>query len=116
MDKQTVIEGLAALAHETRLDVFRMLVQAGPEGLPAGLMAERLEIPPQTLSFHLKELARAGLVQNRREGRSIIYQPDFGRIGAVTGYLMENCCGGRCDLSAMAESAMTPPLIKEKAS
>jgi DNA-binding transcriptional ArsR family regulator len=94
MEKRTVVEGLAALAHETRLDVFRMLVQAGPGGLPAGAMADKLGIPPQTLSFHLKELSRAGLVENRREGRSIIYQPDYDRIGGITGYLMENCCGG----------------------
>ena len=111
MEKQTVIEGLAALAHETRLDVFRLLVQGGPDGVPAGILAEKLAVPPQTLSFHLKELARAGLVISRREGRSIIYQPDYSQISAVVGYLTENCCGGACDAPTI-----TTQIIKEKAS
>lgn len=114
MEKQTVIEGLAALAHETRLDVFRLLVQAGPAGLPAGALAENLAIPPQTLSFHLKELNRAGLIASHREGRSIIYQPDFGQIGALTGYLMENCCGGARNLPRKKHTALTTRIIKEK--
>ena len=110
MEKQTIIEGLTALAHETRLDVFRLLVQAGPSGLPAGELAEELSIPPQTLSFHLKELSRAGLVAGERNGRSIVYRPSFDRIGGLVGYLMENCCGGACDAPSVTRS-----LIKENA-
>lgn len=96
MEKQAVISALAALAHETRLDVFRLLVRAGPEGMHAGAVAEALGIPPATLSFHLKELRNAGLVVAEREGRSIRYAPDFGSMAALVGYLGENCCRGSC--------------------
>lgn len=92
MEKQVVIAALAALAHETRLDVFRRLVQAGPAGLPAGALSSRLAIAPATLSFHLKELRNAGLVTSERRGRSIRYAPDFSVITDVVGYLGENCC------------------------
>jgi DNA-binding transcriptional ArsR family regulator len=94
MEKQDVIAALAALAHETRLDLFRLLVQAAPEGLPAGAAAEALGIPPATLSFHLKELRNAGLVTAEREGRSIRYAPDFASMAALVAYLGENCCAG----------------------
>jgi DNA-binding transcriptional ArsR family regulator len=98
MEKQNAIAALAALAHETRLDVFRLLVQAGPEGLAAGAVAEALDVPPATLSFHLKELRNAGLVVAERDGRSIRYAPDFASMSALVGYLGENCCaGGSCD-------------------
>jgi len=97
MEKQNAIAALAALAHETRLDVFRLLVRAGPDGLSAGAVAEALGIPPATLSFHLKELRNAGLLAARREGRSIRYAPDFDCMAALVGYLGENCCqGGPC--------------------
>jgi DNA-binding transcriptional ArsR family regulator len=97
MEKQAAISGLAALAHESRLDVFRLLVQAGPEGLAAGRLAECLSLAPATLSFHLKELKGAGLVCCERDGRSRIYRPDFEAIGGLLGYLTENCCAGdRC--------------------
>lgn len=94
MEKQDVITALAALAQETRLDLFRLLVQAGPEGLPAGAIADALGVPSATLSFHLKELKNAGVVGCRREGRSLIYSPDFGAMSALLGYLTENCCAG----------------------
>ena len=99
MEKKDVISALAALAQETRLDVFRRLVQAGPSGLAAGEVAEELGVPPATLSFHLKELRNAQLVTGTREGRSIRYAPDFDVIAAVVGYLGENCCrdAGCCD-------------------
>lgn len=99
MEKQDVISALAALAQETRLDIFRRLVQAGPAGLPAGEVAVELDVPPATLSFHLKELRNAQLVTSTREGRSIRYAPDFDVISAVVGYLGENCCrdDGCCD-------------------
>ncbi|MBW2316605.1 MAG: helix-turn-helix transcriptional regulator [Deltaproteobacteria bacterium] len=98
MEKQDVITALAALAHETRLDVFRLLVQAGPQGMAAGVLAEALDTPPATLSFHLKELRNARLLVPERDGRSIRYAPDFASMAALMGYLGENCCaGGSCD-------------------
>jgi DNA-binding transcriptional ArsR family regulator len=92
MEKQNAIGALAALAQETRLDVFRLLVRHGAEGLAAGAIAEALGVPPATLSFHLKELRGAGVVRCRREGRSLIYAPDFGAMSALIDYLTETCC------------------------
>lgn len=92
MEKQDVIAALAALAHETRLEVFRRLVRAGPPGLPAGRLAAELAVPPATLSFHLKELRSARLVSSEREGRVVRYAPDFAVIAEVVDYLGENCC------------------------
>ena len=94
MEKQNVIAALAALAQETRLDVFRLLVQAGPEGLPAGEVGAALGIPSATLSFHLKELKSAGLIGVERAGRSRIYRPDFAAVNELLGFLTENCCRG----------------------
>jgi len=94
MEKQAVISALAALAQETRLDIFRLLVRAGPEGLPAGAIAEALEIPSATLSFHLKELKNAGLALCQRAGRSLIYSPDYAAVEGMVGFLTENCCQG----------------------
>ena len=94
LEKQDAIAALAALAQETRLDVFRLLVRAGPNGLAAGAVAEALAIPAATLSFHLKELKSAGLVRARREGRSLIYAPDFAAMNALVGFLTESCCQG----------------------
>jgi ArsR family transcriptional regulator len=94
MEKQDVLAALAALAQETRLDAFRLLVQAGPEGLAAGAIAEQLGVPTPTLSFHLKELRNAGIVTCRREGRSLLYGPDFGAMEALVGFLSRNCCQG----------------------
>lgn len=89
------IEALSALAQETRLQVHRLLVEAGPEGLPAGRIGEELDLPPATLSFHLAQLARAGLARSRQDGRFVIYSADFRNMNALVGYLTENCCGGR---------------------
>jgi DNA-binding transcriptional ArsR family regulator len=94
MEKQDALAALAAIAQETRLDVFRRLVQAGPDGLAAGALAEAMEIPGATLSFHLKELKGAGVVQCRREGRSLIYSPAFDAMNALLGFLTQNCCEG----------------------
>ena len=94
MEKQVAISALAALAQETRLDVFRLLVQAGPEGLPAGAVGEALGIPSATLSFHLKELKSSGLVRCERDGRSRIYSPDLSAINELIGFLTANCCRG----------------------
>jgi DNA-binding transcriptional ArsR family regulator len=93
MDAKQIIAALGALAHETRLEVFRMLVERGPDGLPAGAMSERLGLPPSSLTFHLQQLAAAGLVTQRRVGRQVIYATDFDAMNRVVGYLTENCCG-----------------------
>jgi ArsR family transcriptional regulator len=107
MEKSGAIAALAALAQESRLDVFRLLVQAGAEGLPAGKIGERLDLPSATLSFHLNQLRHAGLVTFRREGRSLIYAAEYAAINGLLVYLTENCCqgdasscgGGVCDSS-----------------
>ncbi|VVE00473.1 transcriptional regulator [Pandoraea eparura] len=94
METNNALEALAALAHSVRLMVFRLLMQAGPEGLPAGRIAELIDMPASSLSFHLKELHRAELLASRQEGRSIIYMARFETMNALLGYLTENCCGG----------------------
>ena len=90
MERQVAIGALAALAQETRLDVFRLLVRAGPDGIPAGEVGAALGIPSATLSFHLKELKSAGLIRCERAGRSRIYSPDFDAVGELIGFLTEN--------------------------
>ncbi len=94
MEKTDAIAALAALAQESRLDVFRLLVEAGPDGLPAGQIGERLGLPSATLSFHLNQLKRAGLVTFRREGRSLIYMAEYSAMNALLGFLTANCCQG----------------------
>lgn len=94
METKIAVTALAALAHESRLAVFRALVQAGPEGLPAGKLATLLDVPPSSLSFHLKELAHADLVTSRQDGRFVIYRASFEAMNDLLGYLTENCCGG----------------------
>ncbi len=95
METLQAIEALAALAQDTRLKVFRLLVEAGPEGLAAGRIGEQLDLPAATLSFHLAQLARAGLAQSRQDGRLVIYSADFQNMNELVGYLTDNCCGGR---------------------
>jgi ArsR family transcriptional regulator, arsenate/arsenite/antimonite-responsive transcriptional repressor len=94
MEKSNVVAALAALAQESRLDVFRLLVQVGPEGMPAGGVAAALDLAPNTLTFHFDRLRQAGLVTVRREGRSMIYAARFETMSALLGFLTENCCGG----------------------
>jgi ArsR family transcriptional regulator len=94
MEKMDAVTALAALAQDNRLDVFRLLVQAGPEGMPAGAVAEALDLAPNTLTFHFDRLRMAGLVSVRREGRSMIYAAQFERMNALLSFLTENCCGG----------------------
>ena len=94
MDGKQTVAALGALAHETRLEVFRMLVQRGPDGLAAGVIAEKLGLPPSSLTFHLQQLLHAGLVSQRRLSRQLIYATDFAAMNAVMGYLTDNCCGG----------------------
>ena len=104
MKSSTAVSRLAALAQESRLDVFRLLVRTGPEGLCAGDVAAKLKLAPATLSFHLKELSNAGLIRSRQEGRFIYYAPDFKAMNSLLGYLTENCCGGKvCEVQAAAD-------------
>ena len=92
MKTVAAVTALAALAHETRLDIFRLLVRSGTTGLAAGTLAERLDLAPATLSFHLKELKNAGVVGVRRDGRSLIYTPDFGAMKKLLDFLTAHCC------------------------
>jgi ArsR family transcriptional regulator, arsenate/arsenite/antimonite-responsive transcriptional repressor len=94
MEKSDVVAALAALAQDSRLDVYRLLVQAGPEGLPAGNVASALKLAPNTLTFHFDRLRGAGLVTVRREGRSMIYAARYEAMNDLISYLTENCCGG----------------------
>ena len=98
METITAIRALGALAQETRLDAFRLLVQTGPAGLSAGRIAEALGVGAATLSFHLKELKEAGVVCCRRDGRSQVYSPDFGAINRLIGFMTRNCCAGSAQL------------------
>lgn len=101
MNADLVIPALAALAHEHRLEVFRLLVTQGPDGLAAGDIARALDIPNSSLSFHLAQLQQAGLLTQQRAGRSLIYAADFAVMSALVGFLTENCCGGApCELPA----------------
>lgn len=94
MESDRVIRALSALAQEHRLAAYRLLVQAGEGGVAAGVLAERLGVPASSMSFHLAQLAIAGLVSQRRESRSIIYSADYAAMNRLMGYLTENCCGG----------------------
>ena len=94
MEKTDAIAALGALAQDSRLDIFRLLVQAGTDGLPAGQIAEKLNLPSATLSFHLNQLKHAGLVTFRRESRSLIYAAEYAAMNELLAYLTDNCCQG----------------------
>lgn len=110
MKSPDAIEALTALAQESRLAVFRLLVRYGPVGLPAGKVAEALSVPPPTLSFHLSQLSRAGLVRSRRQGRQVSYSADFETMNALLRYLTENCCsaGGCAPVRAQRKESHVP--------
>ncbi|HEX3538126.1 MAG TPA: helix-turn-helix domain-containing protein [Stellaceae bacterium] len=93
MDQKHAIAALGALAQETRLVLFRLLVTCGPEGLPAGIIAERLGVMPSSLSFHLQQLVHAGMITQRRLSRQLIYSAEYGTMNELMAYLTENCCG-----------------------
>lgn len=111
METKTVIAALAALAQDSRLAIFRFLVQVGPEGSAASKIGEALDIAPSSLSFHMKELSHAGLVTSHQEGRFVIYAANYTVMNDVLGFLTENCCGGNvcspvtacCEPTAIAE-------------
>ncbi len=94
MESKSAVDALAALAQESRLELFRLLVQTGQGGLAAGVLSEKLGIPPATLSFHLKTLAHAKLVKSRTEGRYVIYSADYAEMDNLISYLTEHCCAG----------------------
>lgn len=115
MKTPLVIEALGALAHEHRLAIFRLLVERGPEGLPAGYIAERVGLVPSSLTFHLQNLQRARLITQRRESRQLFYAADFSAMNALVGYLTENCCVGSsedcrtaCQPARTAKAAKRP--------
>ncbi len=110
MNERNAVTALAALAQESRLAVFRLLVQRGPEGYPAGEISEQLAIPGPTLSFHLKELSAAGLVSARKDGRFIHYSPNFARMRTLVSYLTDNCCS----LAATCAPDCTTPVAARR--
>ena len=109
MESGEVVQALAALAQPLRLQVFRALVVAGPQGLTPGAMSVGTGVPPNTLSFHLKELAHAGLVSQQRDGRYLIYRAEFDRMNGLLAYLTENCCQGQGCLPEANTCPPTPP-------
>jgi DNA-binding transcriptional ArsR family regulator len=116
LESKHVIAALGALAHETRLSVFRMLVERGPDGLPAGALSESLSLPPSSLTFHLQQLTHAGLITQRRMSRQIIYATDFAAMNEVMGYLNKNCCGSAetCVPACRPENTGTAAISKRK--
>jgi DNA-binding transcriptional ArsR family regulator len=112
MEKLYAVAALAALAQETRLDIFRLLVEAGPEGMPAGKIGDRLGLPSATLSFHLNQLKHAHLVKFRRESRSLIYTAEYPVMNDLLTYLTENCCQGNAAACGLA--AREPAPVKQE--
>jgi ArsR family transcriptional regulator, arsenate/arsenite/antimonite-responsive transcriptional repressor len=111
MKTPKVVDALGALAHEHRLAIYRLLVQRGPNGLPAGTIGERVGLLPSSLTFHLQNLQRAGLITQRRESRQLIYSADFAVMNGLVGYLTENCCGSSgatCSPSCVPAEAVKP--------
>jgi DNA-binding transcriptional ArsR family regulator len=115
MDSGSAVSALGALAQEHRLALFRLLVQAGEGGMPAGAIAEALGVPNSSLSFHLAQLHKAGLVQQERQHRSIIYRADYAAMNDLLGYLMENCCAGAgCDTAPGCGAEIDPVQTERK--
>lgn len=113
MQEQQVVPALAALAHDHRLAVYRMLVQAGPDGLSAGVIAERLGIPNSSLTFHIQQLHHAGLVLQRRVSRQLFYSADYASMNSLMGFLTENCCGGGASCAPACDPASSRTLEDE---
>ncbi len=116
MNSSQAIAALGALAHEHRLSLYRLLVEAGPEGLNAGTIAGRLKLPPSSLTFHLQHLHRAGLISQVRQSRQLIYATDFESMNGLVGYLTENCCGGRSVCGTVCEPSVATRKAARKAS
>jgi ArsR family transcriptional regulator, arsenate/arsenite/antimonite-responsive transcriptional repressor len=107
MEKQGALAALGALGQETRLDVFRLLVQQGPAGLPAGVIADRLAVLPASLTFHLQQLVHARLITQRRLGRQQIYSADYMAMNGLLAYLTENCCGQGVSVAPVCDPAVS---------
>ena len=107
MDERQALSAFGALSQETRLRIVRMLVIAGPDGMAAGAIAEKAEVSPSNVSFHLKELERAGLITRQRESRSIVYCASFDALGGLIRFLMEDCCAGNAEICAPALDVAT---------
>jgi ArsR family transcriptional regulator, arsenate/arsenite/antimonite-responsive transcriptional repressor len=116
MKTPVVIEALGALAHEHRLAIYRLLVQRGPEGLSAGAIGQRIGLPPSSLTFHLQNLQRAGLIAQRRESRQLFYSVDFSVMNGLVGYLTENCCGNSGADCAVSCAPAMPAKAPKRAS
>jgi len=116
MKTPDVIEALGALAHEHRLAIYRILVQRGPEGLSAGTIGQRIGLLPSSLTFHLQNLQRAGLITQRRESRQLFYSVDFSVMNGLVGYLTENCCGNGAADCAVSCAPATPVKVARRAS
>jgi DNA-binding transcriptional ArsR family regulator len=114
MKSKTAVAALSALAQQNRLDVFRLLIQAGAAGLPAGQIAEKLGIAAPTLSFHLAQLKHAGLVHQRRDGRSLIYATNYDGMNALMGFLTENCCAGAASCGVPVCEPQSARLVRRK--
>lgn len=120
MKKEFIITALGALAQETRLDIFRYLVEVGPDGVPAGTIGERFDLPSPTLSFHLKTLQQAGLLERKRQSRSLIYSANFAAMNTLLAHLTENCCDGHpqactvptCEAQSLTNTTTTTTKIK----
>ena len=116
METQQAVAALSALAHEGRLNIFRTLIQAGPDGLAAGNLARRVGVAPNTLSNSLVVLAHAGLVSSRRDGRSIIYAAGYDQMSALLGFLMQDCCNGSAQICAPLTAILSQAVCCETTS
>lgn len=114
MKHSKAVTAFSALGHEHRLAVYRLLVEAGPEGLSAGVIAGRLGIPPSSLTFHTQALLRAGLISQRRDSRLLIYTADFDAMNALVSYLTENCCGGVRSCEPACETEVNVAAVAKK--
>ena len=114
MNAKQAVAALGAVANDHRLAVYRMLVEKGPQGLPAGAIAQRLDLPPSSLTFHLQHMLEAGLVTQRRLGRQIIYAADFAAMNGLVSYLTENCCGRGAEACAPACNPAAAPARRAK--
>lgn len=115
MEMKEAVKSLSALAQPSRLSIFRLLVQAGPAGMAAGSIGEKLDLPPATLSFHLAGLARAGLADSRQKGRFVIYSANFPSMNQLVDYLTENCCGGVSCKPSEGEKNEAPTRARRRA-
>lgn len=113
MTDEQAVASLAALAHVDRLAAFRMLVKAGPDGVPSGVIAEALTIPPTRMSFHLATLERSGLISSRRDGRRILYAASYDDMRGLLGFITEDCCGGNLAICGDLASLASPSCISE---